>query len=159
MKKIISLSLLLVLFLSSCSIDWNDEKDKKITTQNNKISKLEKQIEDYKKEKEDDLFKKKQECEKYKNGMFTFAKEFRSEIYEIDEIFYSISWKSCYFIAKQSGWWELLFDYLSQSCIAWFNSPIRCYDIEDENIKNHCYRNIDKDQEEYNNKIKELKWE
>jgi hypothetical protein len=75
MKKIISLSLLSILLLSSCSIDWNDEKDKKISSQNDKISKLEKQLEDNKKEKEDDLFKKKQECIKLTDSLIKKTEE------------------------------------------------------------------------------------
>jgi hypothetical protein len=52
MKKYLSSLLLIPIFLSSCSIDWNGEKDVK-------IAELEKKI-------QDDTFKKKQECEKYK---------------------------------------------------------------------------------------------
>lgn len=38
MKKVI-LPLIFILFLSSCSIDWNDEKEKKIIELENKIIK------------------------------------------------------------------------------------------------------------------------
>ena len=99
MKKIISISLLSFLLLSSCSIDWNDEKAKTITIQDTKISKLEKQIEDYKKEKEDDLFKKNQECAKYKNDIIkdlsdpTFIISWQDPI--LEKIFYSNKRKSC----------------------------------------------------------------
>ena len=55
MKKLLPFILISSLLLSACSIDWNDEKDKK-------IAKLEKQI-------QDDLFKKKQECEKYQKSI------------------------------------------------------------------------------------------
>lgn len=58
----LTLLLIPILLLSSCSIDWNDEKDKKITE-------LEKQVreqkEEIKKVKDDELFKKQQECQKY----------------------------------------------------------------------------------------------
>lgn len=106
MKKIISLSLLSVLLLSSCSIDWNDEKAKKISEQDNKISKLEKQI-------EDDLFKKKQECATLNKKMLEFAQEFRSDIYEIQEIFYSPKLNSCMFI-WDSGYEYYLFNYFNR---------------------------------------------
>jgi outer membrane lipoprotein-sorting protein len=53
MKKIFAILITLSLLLSSCSIDWNDEKDKK-------ISELEKQI-------QNDNFKRKQECSKHKD--------------------------------------------------------------------------------------------
>ncbi len=55
MKKLLPFILLTSLLLSACSIDWNDDKDKK-------IAKLERQI-------EDDSFSKKQECEKYKKNI------------------------------------------------------------------------------------------
>lgn len=53
MKKLLPFILLTSLLLSACSIDWTDSKEKK-------IAELEKQI-------QEDIFKKKQECEKYKN--------------------------------------------------------------------------------------------
>jgi hypothetical protein len=56
-----SLTLLLIplILLSSCTIDWNDEKDKK-------IAELEKQNTELKTKNDDGLFKKKVECqEKY----------------------------------------------------------------------------------------------
>ena len=54
-----SLTLLLIplLFLSSCSIDWNDEKDKKIVE-------LEKQVTELKEKNDDEIFKKNIECSK-----------------------------------------------------------------------------------------------
>lgn len=45
----------LLLFMTSCTIDWNDEKDKK-------IAELEKQV-------QDDIFNKKQECTKLESLM------------------------------------------------------------------------------------------
>jgi len=59
---------MLTFVLSSCSIDWNDEKDKKITE-------LENKVEEIIKEKESDLFNKKQECKKYQDTAFLFLKE------------------------------------------------------------------------------------
>jgi hypothetical protein len=47
------------------------------------------------------MFEKKQECIKYKDEMLKMAQEFHSEVYELGEIFYSNSGKSCYFIAKE----------------------------------------------------------
>ena len=53
--KPLTLLLIPLLFLSSCTIDWKDEKDEK-------IAELEKQI-------QDDTFKKKQECIKIEPEM------------------------------------------------------------------------------------------
>ena len=62
--KLIPLLLIPLLFPSSCSIDWNDEKDAK-------IAELEKQVREQKEEiknvKENDLFEKKQKCLGYKD--------------------------------------------------------------------------------------------
>jgi len=67
MKKVL-LSIFLVLILSGCSIDWNDEKDQKIVE-------LEKQVENLKKDQENNFFKKKQECLQYKNDILKDLKE------------------------------------------------------------------------------------
>lgn len=54
MKKL-TLLLIPLLFLSSCSIDWNDEKDKK-------IAELEKQVTELKEKNDDESFKRNKEC-------------------------------------------------------------------------------------------------
>ena len=57
--KSIALILMPLLFLSSCTIDWNGEKDKR-------IAELEKQVTELKEKNDGALFKKKIECqEKY----------------------------------------------------------------------------------------------
>ncbi|MDD2907384.1 MAG: hypothetical protein PHH98_01965 [Candidatus Gracilibacteria bacterium] len=145
MKKAL-LSMFLVLILSSCSIDLNNEKDEKII-------KLEKQVEELKKDKENDLFKKKQECIKYKSDMLEMAQQFRSEIYEIEEIFYSDYGKSCFFIAKQSPYERLLFDYFSNLNIAVKGFSNRCEESE------YCIIQANESDAEYERKLKELKGE
>ena len=87
--KLTPLLLIPLLFFSSCTIDWNDEKDKKITE-------LEKQI-------QDDTFKKKQECANYiptienkiktKEKDLNIENDFYSET--ISEVFYSPIKKTC----------------------------------------------------------------
>ena len=58
--KLTAIFLISVIFLSSCTIDWNDEKSSKITNLEATIVKLQK-------EKNDDLFAKKESClRKYK---------------------------------------------------------------------------------------------
>ncbi len=56
------LLLIPLLLLSSCTIDWNDEKDKKIMELNQKI---EEQKEEIKTIKDDKMFKKNKECLSY----------------------------------------------------------------------------------------------
>ena len=87
--KLLLLLLIPVIPLSSCSIDWNDEKDAK-------IAELEKQI-------QDDTFQKKQECAKYiptienkiktKEKDLNIEKDFYNET--ISEVFYSPIKKTC----------------------------------------------------------------
>ena len=55
MKKIFPILLISALLLSSCSIDWNDEKDKK-------ISELEKQINQLSEKSKNDVFQKRNFC-------------------------------------------------------------------------------------------------
>ncbi len=79
----VKLSLLLIslLLLSSCTIDWNDGKDKK-------IAELEKQITELKWKNDDGLFKKKQDC------LQTFKKLYPDEL--STEMFYSEKTTSCF---------------------------------------------------------------
>ncbi len=166
MKKIISLSLLSILLLSSCSIDWNDEKDKKISSQNDKISKLEKQLEDNKKEKEDDLFKKKQECIKLTDSLIKKTEETWKEFptlwkFSFEQVFYSTKYNNCLWIKNSSheykNWWSLTHKALyevwndsgSSKAIDWCDIA---FVITNSDINpNSC--------DDFYNKIKELKWE
>ncbi len=154
MKKII-LSFLLLLtipFLSWCSIDWNNEKDQKIV-------KLEKQVEELKKEKENDLFKKKQECLQYKNDILKDLKEKELKankwVYVLEQLFYSPKRNWCYFVSITENWnstEKWLYEYWNHS---WYSDSVySCNYYYDETFTkkdNWC--------EELNNKIKELKWE
>ena len=76
----LTLFLIPIIFLSSCTIDWNDEKDVKIAELENQIK--------------NDFLKKKQECSKGYNDVI---KEFESTDYNysIDAIFYSPIKNSC----------------------------------------------------------------
>jgi hypothetical protein len=98
MKKIFILWIILSILLSSCSIDWNDEKDKK-------IAELEKQI-------QNDLFKKKQECAKHKdkieNNIKTEVTSWIVKMKYLSEIFYSNNKNTCYALLeeKDNSWKE-----------------------------------------------------
>ncbi|MDD2871534.1 MAG: hypothetical protein PHS49_06095 [Candidatus Gracilibacteria bacterium] len=107
MKKIISLSLVFVLFLSSCSIDWNGEKD-------NKIVELEKEVTLLKKNKENDIFKKKQECLKYKDEMLKQLNDIGhiNGAEYIDEIFYSNKNDTCFYTSNGTNSY-IIYDYFN----------------------------------------------
>lgn len=114
MKKVLTIFLAFFL-ISSCSIDWDGEKDRK-------IAELEKQISEFNKNQEENLFKKKQECVEYKEKMLEFAEkyykvqEYESKL-EIEEIFYSTKNNSCYFttiLDEGKNKFKTIFDYFWQ---------------------------------------------
>lgn len=131
MKSIILL-LIPLLFLSSCTIDWNDEKDIK-------IAELEKQI-------QDDTFNKKQECTKYTSEI---EKRINADISNqlhwfkiIKEIFYSKNKNTCFVIIEEKES-DTLNEY---------------YVIEDLLSKEKTRYNKNTEILLYGNKIQELKW-
>ncbi len=136
MRKIIVLLIMLTFVLSSCSIDWNDEKDKKITE-------LENKVEEIIKEKESDLFNKKQECKKYQDTAFLFLKEWD----EIDSIFYSKKLNSC------------LFSFITYETVSLegFDRDYPIHVIRDIFTLEYIFRETDYPL--WQEKIKELKWE
>lgn len=94
--KLILLLIPLLFFITSCSIDWNDEKDKKIAELNQKI---EEQKEEIKEIKDDGIFKKNKECLSYLEKMdmeYTFQ-----NIWPNSTIFYSPIKDSCIYTANQ----------------------------------------------------------
>lgn len=99
--KSITLLLIPLLFLSSCTIDWNDEKDKK-------IAELEKQI-------QDDNFKKKQEC-----GKISISTQPNQEILDI---FYSPKLNSCIYRIlewnEQTVWDAYTKEYIFKKSVFW----------------------------------------
>lgn len=142
MKKIFILWIILSLLLSSCSIDWNDEKDKK-------IAELEKQI-------QNDLFKKKQECEKYIDQI---KEKLKKEYYDWNTYITTFLWmyydkknSSCVYdassrdiINKKDE--KFLYDILLDKKIA--ISDTSC--LNDPSCKENSLL--------YYKKLKELKWE
>ncbi len=136
MRKIIVLLIMLTFVLSSCSIDWNDEKDKKITE-------LENKVEEIIKEKESDLFNKKQECKKYQDTAFLFLKEWD----EIDSIFYSKKLNSC------------LFSFITYETVSLegFDRDYPIHVIRDIFTLEYIFRETDYPL--WQEKIKEFKWE
>jgi len=139
----LTLLLIPLILLSSCSIDWNGEKDKK-------IAELEKQI-------QDDTFKKKQECSSYFHKIEEDEKEYvltEKDFSSIESVFYSKKHNTCLYAVHRynvGDWsnWFLIFNYLSK-----------------ELMYTSWLINVSSNQEDYNyaqlswkNKTKELKWE
>lgn len=159
MKKSVILILGLSLALTSCTIDWKDENKAK-------IEKLEKQVTELKKEKEDDLFKKKQECSKLTNMLITRTNEISKEFptqwkFSFEQVFYSIKYNNCLWIRIKTkelnnGWsiihkslYEIWNDSGSSEPIYWCDM---WYLTNDPLINTSSCNDFD-------NKIKELKWE
>lgn len=136
MKKIIVLLIMLTSVLSSCSIDWNDEKDKRILELEKTNALLQVEI-------KDDLFEKKQECKKYQETAFLFLKEWD----EIDSIFYSEKLNSC------------LFSFITYETVSLegFDRDYPIHVIRDIFTLEYIFRETDYPL--WQEKIKELKWE
>lgn len=140
------------MLVSSCTIDWNDEKDKK-------IAELEKQVLELKTKNDDDLFEKKQKCLSYKDDI---EKDLGNNKirnwtwnYSLEQIFYSVAKQECYFVSikeegKRTERW--LYKYWNHS---WYSdSEYLCnYYYNDDFIK------VDNWCSELDAKVKELKWE
>lgn len=107
MKKILPILLISVLLLSSCSIDWNDEKDKRISEVENQNMELKAQLNTV-------IFEKQKECLTYNSEISNLLKmvvntkasfglqkydEFDSEI--LEDIFYSPKYHSCLYSVKK----------------------------------------------------------
>lgn len=167
MKKYLIVWILISSFLLwSCSIDWNDEKDKK-------ISEFESQISEIKNKKQNDFFNKKQECLKLKNDIEKDTIEVWGIFYNVNEksileqIFYSPTKDVCFFILDETKWWlpatTWLFEYWKHYST---NSPSEFYcnfrDFQWKEI-NEWYGNSEKIGSECDKKmeikVKELKWE
>lgn len=139
--KSLTLILIPLILLSSCTIDWNDENDKR-------IAELEKQVTELKKKNDDDLFKKKQEC------LQTFKKLYSDE--SPKEIFYSEKATSCFAIIDK---WVgdkrafVIYDILSQKTLYLFSVD------KNWNIKgkiNLIESDLDKLKCEFNDALSEL---
>ena len=154
MKKVL-LWMFLVLILSSCSIGWNWEKDKKIMELENKVDKLTK-------DKENDLFDKKLDCVSNFNFINQKIKNYNPLTiwlsFTLEEVFYSPILNECLYVdfMKQEKvntlkrlmklwsnvWWKPL-----ESCIKFKYDEILWTEINTLECIN------------FNDKIKELKWE
>ncbi|MDD5376920.1 MAG: hypothetical protein PHH16_02260 [Candidatus Gracilibacteria bacterium] len=148
MKHPLALGLLISLLLTSCSVDWNDVKEKK-------IGELEKQVMEMKKDKEDDLFKKKQECAKYKDNVMK-----TSDGGNLQELFYSPERHSCIMLLSVFPEDKILFtqlkDYLTgETILDNYNYNCKYTSTDTEDYKKQC----PKDAEKFSNKIEELKGE
>jgi len=145
MKKIFIIWIILSLLLSSCSIDWDNEKDKK-------IAELEKQI-------QNDTFKKKQECAEDKLKM---EKEWYSTIekiwkatgdpysWEVSEIFYSKKLNTCIYVFNIYKIVDIDFE--------WQEMLLNTY-VFDFFSKKEIISSINNKDYEIEKKIKDLKWE
>lgn len=87
MKKIFPILLISAFLLSSCSIDWNDEKDKK-------ISELEKQINQLSEKSKNDVFQKRNFC----SNQYDSLKKNLLWWKKLMEVFYSPVKDSCLYI-------------------------------------------------------------
>lgn len=142
MKKIFVL-FSLIFILSSCSIDWNWEKDKK-------IAELGKQVSEFKKAQENDLFERNKECYQLTNEI---KSDLESEEWfmKVTEIFYSKQEKTCFYVIWKQPFIERLWKYEQQ----YFLINLFTKEVVETHYSESKLDNLDK----FNQKIKELKWE
>lgn len=122
MKNIIIIIILLwwILLLTWCSIDWNDEKTKKIEEQNNKIESLEKELSNLKISNNLELEKLEFEKQKYEEEKL-YNKE--KSIDKQNEVYK----KEC--IKEQENQWKNYEDFINKCTHYWktidfcINSP------------------------------------
>lgn len=142
----LTLLLIPLIWLSSCTIDWNDEKDKKITE-------LEKQVIELKEKNDDELFKKQQECQSYlwkmqdSDSFSNFGDE--NWIF-INRIFYSEVKNTCIYQSKWNGLkWNKLWIwqcFLTKNILTNEEYDNQCFTIENMNTWE-----IEKAEEKYDN--------
>ena len=138
----LTLLLIPLILLSSCTIDWNDEKDAKITT-------LEKQVTELKEKNDDELFKKRQECSSLFDSINFRLKNYKSDYtFELEEVFYSPKLGQCVYIDYFQS--DITMKRLMSigNNVGW--NPINDMSCEFSKI-NDCV--------EFDKKIPELKWE
>lgn len=115
MKKIV-LIIISFIFLTWCSIDWNNEKDKKIDELNNKIGKLEQELTDLKISNDIELQKLEFEKQKYeKEKLYSKEKSIdkQNEIYR----------KEC--LEEQDMQWKNYEDFINK-CTTYWNTIDFC---------------------------------
>jgi hypothetical protein len=118
--------------------------------------------------KEDDLFKKKQECAKYENSVRTWAKDYNLFFHSnLEEIFYSPTKNTCIWVISQNSpefeWHKVftVFDLLNSNKRLFWDFFWSCgEDIIvgkswNKYLKSDCLKN----ESEYVQMLKELKWE
>ena len=145
----LTLLLIPLILLSSCTIDWNDEKD-------TKIAELEKQV-------QDDIFEKKQECAKYipliekkikaKEDDLNIENDYYHET--INEVFYSSVKKTCIWLwnslwivqnRNTQEWWAIRNEY--NHILDILSNDETTYDLTDSTITAKYY-----------DEVRKLKWE
>jgi hypothetical protein len=149
--KLTPLLIPLLLFMTSCTIDWNDEKDAK-------IAELEKQVTEMKEKNEDDLFKKKQECLKlFQDSYWVWIYQEYKEVKT--DIFYSNTINNCVLVLE--GWSIKnnnrvfsIFDMLSRKTLFWMSVDANWKIVTPK----YLTKNIDELKCEFNNELSALKW-
>ena len=151
-----SLTLLIpLLFLSSCTIDWNDEKDKKIAG-------LEKQVTEVTEKNNDHIFSRKQKCTSSLWELTSYFKKIDQEdtlnTYEFVEVFYSEVKNDCLWIFSTGDFTSgRTFFLISTWSPKIENSIDRCSESAINNFNDNPVDTSDCDT--FNKKIKQLKSE
>ena len=130
----LTLLLIPLILLSSCTIDWNDEKD-------TKIAELEKQNNQELSSKNTDLFEKKQKCNEILKDLSSKIGTWES----INEVFYSKKMDTCIVYKTEENGAFRLYDGLTGEYIIWVDMD------SDATLMDSLHR--------FQAKALELKWE
>lgn len=106
----------------------------------------------------DELFEKKQECNKYYDDIIKYGDWWYINKLSLKEIFYSNKLKSCLFVVKDDNLYSI-YDFLEKKEIFSVTWPIiKCW-WTDKFFTEEYEKCSNELETELNNKIKELKWE
>ena len=166
MKKNIILILLLLILLTWCSIDLNDEKSNKINKLINENENLNQQVEKLKEKSKNDLFEKKLKCSNKITDITKILNDFnnKSENNEeiIEEIFYSPILDTCLYTSMHYVWNNILsYDiYNALTLKNLYNFSLLDYNDNYINDSLIYLQTVDKVRNQIlKSKVDELKWE
>ena len=163
MKRFISYIIIVVtcLLISSCSIDWNNEKDDLLKERNNKIDILNSENITLKNDIKEINDKNKKECLWHYNSIkneILDSNKIYWEQYDLIEVFYSKKLNECIYIVYTDSPFNI---FVKKAYKYWVNvtnwKPFLAYEIRYSTCESEDCIQAKKEETQFNDKIKELK--